>query len=414
MFYFITSTIGRPDGGSQAASDILVSLLANDWPVTVVSGDNYDTPKSFCGEAIHSPHWVLFNLRSTLFPRALRVRLPKDLARWFWDKWRDYRTQTVLYKTIKSSPPTIAIFNGFPKPNSNLFNIFERSGAIIVIVVHSAAGQVEFFQKHNKDLSLNWIIGKMQRAASLIFVSPQIQREWLAFDQLHRKTGFSISNCCREEIANALVLQERSNVRRRLGLPIDRFVLVCVGKVDPAKGQDILIDALHGLIKVALDLLVCIVGNHSSVWATNLRDSVVSKGYESYVRFLGVRSDALNFTYAADLLVLPSRAEGQGIVILEAMCLKTAVMASDVGGIPSLIQHRVNGLLFPPEDPGGLVEAFTEMYTNSARRQSYADCSYELYWANFSRRRQKERYGEVIREICNRTRDNPDFSHAIL
>jgi len=72
-------------------------------------------------------------------------------------------------------------------------------------------------------------------------------------------------------------------------------------------------------------------------------------------------------------LVLPSRSEGMGRVIVEAFCRGRPVVATRVGGIPDLVENDVNGLLVDPEDTGALADALVRVLTDPELAQGLAD-----------------------------------------
>ena len=72
------------------------------------------------------------------------------------------------------------------------------------------------------------------------------------------------------------------------------------------------------------------------------------------VRLIGVVDDVAPYLRGADLLLLPSRNESFGLVALEAQAAGIPVIASDVGGLPEVVQHGVSGYLFPPGDVEGM------------------------------------------------------------
>ena len=82
------------------------------------------------------------------------------------------------------------------------------------------------------------------------------------------------------------------------------------------------------------------------------------------VVFTGRRDDVPAVTAALDVAVLPSYREAQGMVILEAMALSRPVVASNVGGIPEMIEDGVSGLLVPPHDAPALAAAIVRLLTN--------------------------------------------------
>ena len=82
------------------------------------------------------------------------------------------------------------------------------------------------------------------------------------------------------------------------------------------------------------------------------------------VVFTGRREDVPAVTAALDVAVLPSYREALGLVILEAMALARPVVASDVGGIPEMVEDGVTGLLVPPRDAGALADAIVRLLTD--------------------------------------------------
>src|SRR5439155_24942314 len=75
---------------------------------------------------------------------------------------------------------------------------------------------------------------------------------------------------------------------------------------------------------------------------------------------------------AATVLVLPSRSEGMGRVLVEAFCRGRPAVASRVGGIVDLVRDGENGLLVPPQDPAALAEALVRVLSDRALAERLA------------------------------------------
>jgi glycosyltransferase involved in cell wall biosynthesis len=136
--------------------------------------------------------------------------------------------------------------------------------------------------------------------------------------------------------------------------------LLSVAALIPGKGQDVLLDALAPL--TGLQWQCHCVGSldRDPAFVKVLRRRVSQSGMDGRVRFPGAQAETdLARSYAAaDLLVLPSRAETYGMVIVEALARGLPVVAAEVGGVPEALGRGANGtrpgLLVSPGDPASL------------------------------------------------------------
>jgi glycosyltransferase involved in cell wall biosynthesis len=116
-------------------------------------------------------------------------------------------------------------------------------------------------------------------------------------------------------------------------------------------------------------------------------------------RFLGSVNDVYERIYAADVLVLASRAEAFPLSVLEAMALGTCVVASDVDGIAEQVVHDESGLLFASEDAEGLAQCLRQMADDPVRRKTLARAARSRYVTEFNRTLQLERWAAVTSKI---------------
>ena len=82
----------------------------------------------------------------------------------------------------------------------------------------------------------------------------------------------------------------------------------------------------------------------------------------------GAAADVVPYIAAADVVAAPSRNEGMGRVLVEALALGVPVVATRVGGIPSVLDGGRYGVLVPPDDPAALADALIELLSDPVRR----------------------------------------------
>jgi len=171
----------------------------------------------------------------------------------------------------------------------------------------------------------------------------------------------------------------RADVRRELGAADADVVVLTACALVERKGIDVLLDAFaHDATRGAR---LWIVGDGAE--RTALEARACSLDIAERVQFLGRRDDVPDLLHAADLFVLPSRAEGLGVAALEAMTAGRAVVASRVGGLAFAVEHEVTGLLVEPEDVAGLRRALARSIADADLRASYARAGRQRIEAHF-------------------------------
>jgi glycosyltransferase involved in cell wall biosynthesis len=148
--------------------------------------------------------------------------------------------------------------------------------------------------------------------------------------------------------------------RNNLSLPVGKTVVLTVGRLTAVKGTDLLLEAwalLPQNIRASSSLVV--VGDGPA--RADLNRLARARNVEDSVEFVGARPRIRDYYQAADIFVLPSRAEGLSNALLEAMASELPVVATAVGGASDIIEHGVNGLLVRPGDPHELQAALLRL-----------------------------------------------------
>jgi len=136
------------------------------------------------------------------------------------------------------------------------------------------------------------------------------------------------------------------------------FKIGVLGTIQLNKGQLVALEALNLLVKRGLKPQLLIAGKIADQsYYSQLVNYINSNSLGAFVDFVGIVPDSMVFINSLDLLLVPSFDEAFPTVILEAFSTKTLVIASNVGGIPEIIQHDVNGLLFSVGYSNELAEA---------------------------------------------------------
>ncbi len=171
---------------------------------------------------------------------------------------------------------------------------------------------------------------------------------------------------------------QQDPAREILNLPAQGNILLFVGRLEPIKGVDVLLDAVAHLTCEECEGQLLIVGGDTDGEEAQRLQGIVeglglnrSQEFGQRVRFLGPQEQSVlpYFYAAADVCVMPSFYESFGMVAIEAMACGRPVVASRAGGLQFTVQHERTGLLVPAGDSLALAEALERLLKDPSLRQ---------------------------------------------
>jgi glycosyltransferase involved in cell wall biosynthesis len=161
----------------------------------------------------------------------------------------------------------------------------------------------------------------------------------------------------------------RARARAKWGFGPDHFVVGHAGAFTREKGQDIALEAALLLAPRLPSLRTLLVGDGPE--RSNPRMQDLAKRTAGIAVLPGFLDDLSEFYAALDLFIMPSRSEGWGLTALEAMANGLAVIATNVGGLPELVEHGKTGWLIPPDSATALANAIEAAARDPARLSEY-------------------------------------------
>jgi glycosyltransferase involved in cell wall biosynthesis len=165
-----------------------------------------------------------------------------------------------------------------------------------------------------------------------------------------------------ERFQNPIVPKELSRQIKKGG----EIIVGVVGRLDRIKGHEILFKAFSECLGHDQNIRLIVVGDGPMRIA--LEQLAVALNVNEKVLFLGNRFDIPEILSFINIFVLPSLNEGLSITLLEAMAAGKAIVATNVGGNPEVIDDSVNGILVPSNSPSQLAEKILELVKNTERR----------------------------------------------
>jgi len=183
-------------------------------------------------------------------------------------------------------------------------------------------------------------------------------------------------------------------------LPLDDDrppVIGMAGPLEIVKGAAFFLRACHRVIEAGHNIRIVIAG--SGPEERSLRHLASSLELSRRLTFVDGGVSMTGYLSATDIFCLPSLQQGLGVVMLEAMALGRPVIASGVGGVVSVIEDNVTGLIVPPSDSRSLAERIMELLNNRERARTIAAAGQQLVRDRFNETRMLDEIIKVYRDV---------------
>lgn len=162
---------------------------------------------------------------------------------------------------------------------------------------------------------------------------------------------------------------DRTQAREQLGIADDTIAVAMVGRMVEHKGHDLLMRALSRLGDQRQRIKLYLFGQPSGSWVQELWQMAEMLDIREQVFMPGYQQDVIPHLRGMDVFVQPSRTEALSLSLLEAMSVGLPAVAARTGGMPEVIQHGRNGLLFAADDATDLAVQLQRLLDPEERRR---------------------------------------------
>ena len=195
--------------------------------------------------------------------------------------------------------------------------------------------------------------------------------------------------------------EARTLLRKRFGLPENRFIVGTVGRMVPIKDHPTLLRAVEILVQRGVDAHALLVGSGPELERNKSLVSA-SPNLSGRVTFTGTSKDVRDLLRAMDAFALPSISEGMSNTLLEAMATGLPVIATSVGGNTEVVEHERSGWLIIPRDTDALASHLALIASHENLRAQFGAAARRRVVERFSLERMLEDYSNLYRELAAR------------
>jgi glycosyltransferase involved in cell wall biosynthesis len=236
------------------------------------------------------------------------------------------------------------------------------------IVVHTFHGHVlrGYFDPIRSRI-FAWLERWLARqSTALIAVSPQVRDDLVALGVAPREK-FTVIRLGIELGERVAEKNGRTETRRYLGIPANRFAVGWIGRMTAIKNTEDVLSAFKQLRDSGVEATLCMVGDGPD--RPQLERRAHELGIMRDTLFLGYQQDVAPLYAAFDALVLPSSNEGTPVSVIESLAARTPVVATRVGGVPDVVREGEDGFLVEIGDTNGLADRLAQLAENPDLRE---------------------------------------------
>lgn len=292
-----------------------------------------------------------------------------------------------LYKYLKKEKFDVVICNRYKPVNMLLTLSRFLSIPLCIGIAHGFGDYDRAYRRKQvkKRINKNW---------KFVGVSPAVKDYLLSLKSgFTEKNTVAITNAIDTEKAKEIIL-DKSTARAELALGQSIEIIGALGRLVPLKGHANLIKSFATISMDYPNAHLAIIGDGRE--KDNLQNLIVNFKLEERVHLLGFQPDAIRLAKAFDIWVMPSFKEGLGLALLEGMCAKLPIIASNVPAMLPLIKGA-GGLVIDPHNIEDIADALRVYLDKSAEdRVELGENAYKYLFNNHSIKEFKVKYLELI------------------
>ncbi len=187
--------------------------------------------------------------------------------------------------------------------------------------------------------------------------------------------------------------ENKAEAKRAVGLPMDKKIVGCFGRIRAQKGSDLFIKSMIAALKDQPDWIAILAGRATSEhqeFQKQMEQLTAKAGMADRIIFVGEHTDIERWYQALDLFVAPQRWEGFGLTPLEAMACGIPVIATDVGAFSELVIEGKTGYILPDLTEKSMQEQALNVINNNALRSKLGKKARSHVVADFALEREVE------------------------
>lgn len=235
------------------------------------------------------------------------------------------------------------------------------------VVVHTFHGHVlrGYFGRAGSMLfrQIETLLARGSQA--LIAVSPQVRDELVRL-RVAPAEKFAVVRLGIELERRVHTEEQRDEIRRRLGIAPERFVIGWFGRMTAVKRCEDLVDTLARLRELGVDAALLLVGD--GIDRERVEERARDLGVARSCFFLGYQEDVGRWYAACDAFAMTSANEGTPVVMIEALAAGLPVVSTRVGGVADVVADGIDGFLVEPGDTNGLAERLEQLANDPSLR----------------------------------------------
>lgn len=285
--------------------------------------------------------------------------------------WLDPRILFALLRIIRQHKYKVVDVQSI---QSVFWGVISAQLARVPSIVVTAHGPYGSYKSYLKGRFYEWMLLYIARLKGRFIAVSESVREYLQETGIKANQIFTIYNSIRW---TEQPIQNRDfSLRESLGWGRDSFVLVTVGRLEPEKGYNYLIDALSIVVRDRPQIRCLFVGKGQV--QDKLEAQVKRLQLEKWVHFAGFQKDVKRFLNSSDAFCMPSVSEGLPYALMEACAYRLPLLVTEVGEMAKLLTNGKTAIVVPPENPEALAKGLIRLVDSPKENATMGNAAFEF------------------------------------